>query len=193
MFLFCSCGGRDGDGETTRLRTAPRRDFRFVFGSRLSSPSLGRIDLFLFWGMKGILSCRAFRRPIFSTSERRCTFIMVAELIPRNLAPCFCNSTVVNGNGFLQSDRSSERIPFTLWFGNDTSNSCHAFLQTHLIQTKTTKAIKQMSPFPRKFNIDPLPHNRKFNRPKWFRHEILHASPSINHKPQRWELTRSLS
>jgi hypothetical protein len=29
------------------------------------------------------------------------TFIIVAELIPRNRDPCFCNSTVVNGNGFL--------------------------------------------------------------------------------------------
>ena len=31
------------------------------------------------------------------------TFMIWAELMPRNLAPCFCSSTVVNGRGFLQS------------------------------------------------------------------------------------------
>jgi len=36
------------------------------------------------------------------------TFMIWAELMPRNLAPCFCSSTVVSGRGFLQSKTFSK-------------------------------------------------------------------------------------
>jgi len=48
-----------------------------------------------------------------------------------------------------------------------------------------------MSSFPREFDVYPLSQNRKFNRPKGFRNEILHLSPSLHNKPQCRELTRS--